>query len=431
MVSFGLVLAGAVSATSNMNGLDPKNVTDLNVTVLDENSQPVEEASVGDKVTAEIKASSTKLIKDPVTTIEVDPKNGIKFNADEAQMWDGTSWILNSEDPFLYKLGDAWIWEMGRFLCPGTELILQLPGKVCNIGEINVTADLYGAVVKHNDRHDGNYNDNCNDNNWFRHDGKYNDNCNDNNWFRHDGKYNDDCKGNHHDSQIRLLDTANYLFNAECNPDTSVDVNILDPTDNTPITTALVGDEVNVEVIANAATQFVKDSYMIINFNPPTKLDFDPATVMMWNGISWITNDPNNNPFFFEENGAWTWKIDGIMNPGDVFKLLILAIAAETGKVNVTAQWYGYLKCDPSDPNACFLPELCDLGNDTSDPLTIETGSTAGGGDNGNGAAAGDGNIATANAADTVPLQNTGTPLALAILALFAIVGGSIYGRLK
>jgi len=418
MVSFGMVLAGAVFATDQTDGINHKNATNLNVTVLDENGNPAVDVCRGDNVTTQITANSSKVIKDPFTKITVDPEHGIKFLPDEAQMWDGNSWIQNDPcDPFLYKDDGSWIWDMGKVLCPGTNLILKIPGVVCNIGETTVTADLYGEIAKfgHKDKQ-------CTYNNdpW-------------NQRFNQDNNYiNDPNRCDDHHQDIRLLNTASYQFNASVCTDASVKVNILDP-DNTnlPISTTPQGDEVVVEVIADAANEFIKDPDIFLTFNPVAALNFDPAEVTMWDGTSWITNDPNNNPFFFEvTSGVWKWEVGDIMNPGDVFKLMIPAIAAEAGKVNVTADFYGMLKCDPNDPtDTDFLPSTL-LDNDTT-ILNITSGSAAGGGEEPAAGGNAAGSVVSAANTTSVPMQTTGAPLVMAVLALFAIIGGSIYGRLK
>ena len=408
-----MLFGGAVFATDQTNcdqkDKDSANVS-LNVTVLDQNCDPVTEAARGDKVTTQVTASTNKPVKDPVTKINIDPEHGINFLPDEAQMWDGQNWITNDPcDPFFYQKCGTWIWDMGDFLSPCDQLILKIPGIVCNVGDTTVNADLFGTVF-------------CHEQNDHQQDGllSFNNNGPGNN---HDNNHNDKC----------LLASDNYTFNALMATNASVKLNISDPATNEKVNKVDVDDAVNVEVIADAANEIIKDPYVLIHFNPGALLNFDPATVMMWNGTSWITNDLMH-PFFYEEFGVWKWDLGDMMNPGDVFKLLIPATAVEAGNVSITADLFGQVKCDPSDPCSDFLPSSLL----SSDPAILEivNESAAGGGETGN--AAGGGNeaaagsvVSAANETSTVPMQTTGAPLVMAVLALLAILGGSVYGKLR
>ncbi|OPY26972.1 MAG: hypothetical protein A4E27_00639 [Methanobacterium sp. PtaU1.Bin242] len=88
------------------------------------------------------------------------------------------------------------------------------------------------------------------------------------------------------------------------------------------------------------------------------------------------------------------------MYPGDIVELIIPAVVTDTGKITTDVIFEGGIISDdvpPAEDSYTFLsvgkPKPCN--------------------------------------GQTVPMQSTGAPLALAVLAFLGIVGGSVYGKLR
>jgi hypothetical protein len=389
-----MIIPGAAFANDDSNS-----VADVDVAVIDDNCDPVENADIGDTVTTSVNATTCGFVKDPITKITLDPECGIIYDPACATMWDGQCWITNDLcDPFFYEDCGSWIWDMGWMTCPGVEYKLLAPGTVCANGPINVTTDFSGKTW-----------------NWW---------C----W-----------------SDETLLDSDSYSFNGVANSDSSVDLEMVDPVTGEVVDTAIVGDTVNMNVTVDAGTKVIKDPYVMFSIDPAAILDFVADDALMWDGISWIANDPND-PFFFLENGSWIWDLGDKIYPGDEFLLVVPAVITDIGDIDMVADLYGVICCcqnnepDPvllassENDNCCGDPYFLD-----SDTFSFEStdGAAGGGDDDGtdgdDGAAAGGDDTASdvSAASDTVPLQNTGAPLFLAVLAFLAILGGSVYGKLR
>ncbi|MCE5213484.1 MAG: hypothetical protein LLF83_02040 [Methanobacterium sp.] len=150
IVSLGLVFAGAVSAED----------ATTDVTVVDENGDPVIISTPGDEVAAVVEVNSNdETLNIPWVEIIVDPDTGIEFNPEDAVMWDGTQFIDNDMTNypmnafFFYDtIGQVWVWDiayaMGGNLPADTTVALIAPGIVGATGDIDVNADLWQIEVR-------------------------------------------------------------------------------------------------------------------------------------------------------------------------------------------------------------------------------------------------------------------------------------------
>jgi len=140
---------------------------------------------------------------------------------------------------------------------------------------------------------------------------------------------------------------------------------------------------------------------------------------MMWNKTQYIQNDmtdyPNNAFFFwYDPDQTWIWDIAyiwGDMQPGDVTQLFAPAIVSDTGDITVNANLHGLTNGDTpvlfDSDNNTFLSVIPQPGNETI-PANSHKIPVNG---------------------QTVPMQKTGAPLALATLGLLGIIGGTLYSR--
>lgn len=105
ILSFSLIFAGAVAAAP-----------EVNVSVNDDNGNPVTVTSPGDEVSVTANATTDVDLNNPAVLITVDPESGLAFEEDKAIMnFDGTLFQNDPEYPFFYWDNEyqAWIWWIG------------------------------------------------------------------------------------------------------------------------------------------------------------------------------------------------------------------------------------------------------------------------------------------------------------------------------
>lgn len=168
------------------------------------------------------------------------------------------------------------------------------------------------------------------------------------------------------------------------------------------------GDKVN--LTANSTTdKYLSDPAVLIKVIPKTKLTFkEDEAVMIYNGETY-TNDLDD-PFFYWDDyyQSWIWWIGWVYGDqfiGEDAQLFVPATVSDVGEITVNAdymQWNDELN-EPIQ---------------VADSYTFQSGQAA--------AAA-----AAAAARGTVPMQDTGTPLALAVLGLLSIISGTLYSKLR
>jgi hypothetical protein len=186
----------------------------------------------------------------------------------------------------------------------------------------------------------------------------------------------------------------------------TVDVAVIDE-NGTNVTVADEGSEVAVQVTASAHDGGITDPWVEVTVDPSLGLQFEPEKAMMWDGTQYVPNDmtnyPNNAFFFWYEAGqVWVWDINyvwGDMQAGDVTQLIAPAIVNRIGAITTTGDLYGI-----SNQQSIYYD---------SDNYTFYA-RAAPSGDN-----------------ETVPMQETGIPVGLALLGLLSIIGGTLYGKFR
>lgn len=186
----------------------------------------------------------------------------------------------------------------------------------------------------------------------------------------------------------------------------TVDVAVTDDT-GTPVDVVCKGDNVTLEVNASANDEYVTSPDVEIIVSPDTGLVFDADNaVMFFNGIAYL-NDPED-PFFYwsDTYQAWEWWIGWVddMYPDDEAQLFVPAKVTDTGKITVVGDFYTY---DYQTEDWVLMT----YGQYSFYSVPCHHCHPCHGA--------------------TVPMQATGTPIALAALGLLGIIGGTLYGRLR
>lgn len=203
-----------------------------------------------------------------------------------------------------------------------------------------------------------------------------------------------------------LIVTVGMIFGGTASAALSVDVAVVHE-NGTLVNITKPGTDVYIDVVAATNNETLNEPQALIITKPDDGLTYDAEDAMMtWDGINWISNsDPISGGFlaWSEQNEAWTWAISqvvGPMYPGDIVELIIPAVVTDTGKITTDVIFEGGIISDdvpPAEDSYTFLsvgkPKPCN--------------------------------------GQTVPMQSTGAPLALAALALLGIVGGSVYSKLR
>lgn len=184
-----------------------------------------------------------------------------------------------------------------------------------------------------------------------------------------------------------------------------VDVEVDDENGN-PVTETSPGDEVN--VTTNATTdEYLNDPAVLITVDPESGLTFEnDKAVMNFDGDVY-QNDPND-PFFYwsDDYQAWIWWIGwlyGDQLAGEEASLSVPAKVSDVGKITVNAD---YMKWDEQ------LDEPVLVATDSFTFLSVEAEPVSVSG-------------------QTVPMQDTGVPVAAAALGLISIIGGAVYGKFR
>jgi len=170
-----------------------------------------------------------------------------------------------------------------------------------------------------------------------------------------------------------------------------------------PVMVTNPGDNVTIE--ANATTdEDLEDPAVVITVDPESGLTIDDEDVVMIYDGELYENDPTDPFFYWDDEFGWVWWIGyvyGDQLAGEDAQLYVSATVSDVGNITVLADYYQW----PEESN---LPIL-----EATDDFTFL--STAAEPVNG----------------ETVPMHNTGVPLAAAALGLMSIVGGTIYGKLR
>lgn len=192
-----------------------------------------------------------------------------------------------------------------------------------------------------------------------------------------------------------------------------VTTTVIDENGN-PATTVCNGDTVIIDVVANnTGDTNLNWPFVNVTVLKNSSLAVDPATAVM----TWFYNDGtsdtyiNNasNPFFYWSDawGSWIWYIgwavdDNAMYPGEYATLDVAALVKETGAITVNSELF----------NQPPGPRQISLDSDSYTFLSVPCRHCHPYG-------------------ETVPMQNTGAPIAAAIMGLVGIIGGTVYGKLR
>ena len=177
-----------------------------------------------------------------------------------------------------------------------------------------------------------------------------------------------------------------------------VEVNVVEE-DLTPVEVTCPGDTVIIAVDADATEDIVIDGQVNITVEPETGLLVIPESAeMTYDGINWISNlDPILGGFFYEgPTGEWIWDVGTLVDEQAL--LFVGAIVTDVGPITVNANFTdAYLQEELDFDSYTFLSVPC--------PPPCHGA--------------------------TVPMQATGSPLAVAALGLLSIIGGAVYGKLR
>lgn len=193
-----------------------------------------------------------------------------------------------------------------------------------------------------------------------------------------------------------------------------VDVSVIDE-NSTPVTEASLGDQVYVITEVTTDEVLSNPRYVTITPEPTTDvLTFNLAGSEMVYNDDIYSYDPAN-PFVTLAPGGYaiwdvTWVQDTML-PGERAQLFLPAIISGIGEITVSGD---LIEIDGE-------PIELASGSYTFLSVTPEP----------SGPEPGPGSVPETVSGATIPLQATGTPITLAILALLGVMGGALYGRFK
>ncbi len=180
----------------------------------------------------------------------------------------------------------------------------------------------------------------------------------------------------------------------------------------TPVTLTNPSDDVMIDVNISGNDESTVYAEATIWVDPENGLKLEPEKAMMWDGTQYISNDPSD-PFLYNKNNYLFWDIAKIWGWSFTSKnqtqLLLPATVTATGKINVTCLFGNYLSLRGND-NYTFYS--INTEPDTENGVTTKEG-------------------VLINAITTIPMQTTGVPIAVAMLGLLGVIGGTVYNNLK
>jgi hypothetical protein len=193
----------------------------------------------------------------------------------------------------------------------------------------------------------------------------------------------------------------------------TVTTTVIDENGN-PVTTVCNGDTVTIDVLANnTGDTDINWPFVNVTILKNSSLAVDPTTaVMTWfydDGTSDTYTNNAANPFFYWSDAwqSWIWYIgwavdDNTMYPDEYAQLDVIAQVKETGAITVFSEFY-------NQPGA----QQTLLDSDSYTFLSVPC------------------HHCHPHQQGTVPMQNTGAPIAAAMLGIISIIGGTIYGKLR
>ncbi len=167
------------------------------------------------------------------------------------------------------------------------------------------------------------------------------------------------------------------------------------------------GDEVTVGVGVSANNTTLIDPFVAIEVDPSTGLAVDADNARMTtDGINWILNsDPVLGGFLVWNplTNSGIWDLGTLMSDDMQAALIIPAMVTDIGEITVNADLISY------EPQ---FRQYVVVGEDSYTFLSVPCRPPCPHG-------------------QTVPMQATGSPLAVAALGLLSIIGGAVYGKLR
>ncbi|MCE5214944.1 MAG: hypothetical protein LLF83_09535 [Methanobacterium sp.] len=185
----------------------------------------------------------------------------------------------------------------------------------------------------------------------------------------------------------------------------TVDVAVVDENGN-PVDITCNGTDV--AVVINASSEVnLYNPFVNVTVDPDTGLEFTPEdAVMFFNGVPY-TNE--NLDFFYWSDSwqSWVWWIGWVddMDANDFAQLIVPAKVTAIGPITVNGDFF-YESIEMQD----YVMIDSDSYTIFSVPCNHCHGHPCGA---------------------TVPMQATGSPLAVAALGLLSIIGGAVYGKLR
>ena len=209
-----------------------------------------------------------------------------------------------------------------------------------------------------------------------------------------------------------LIASIALLFGGSASAALSVNVTAVH-SDGTPIKVTQPGTHGFIKVLAKTNNETLKNPQTLISTKPINGLIYNiKDATMSVNGKKAISNsDPKLGNFLIwsDQDETWFWDISKItgssIGPNNSLKLLIPVKVNSTGKITTDAIFEGSIMDEdnpvPAEQSYTFL-------STTKNP---------------------DHTVNAATTDNTIPMQKTGVPIALAALGLLSIVGGTIYSR--
>lgn len=238
--------------------------------------------------------------------------------------------------------------------------------------------------------------------------------------------------------------------------DPSVEVTVLDDQGES-VETAQNGDSVTLQTTVTTGTDGITSPVLYL-WNYPDELTIDPDNV--WaspdNGESWYMNsDSTNGGFFYwdETYESYAWNMSWLSSDGNLAgdQTLILSVPVTVANIedqdmytvadlysgeeylNEVYYLFSAVTSDGTDTEdeTSDTEDTTDDSNDTedsTDDITDTTDESTATEDDTTSDTSD--NITIANA-ETTSMQDTGVPIALAVMGILSIVGGTVYGRLR
>lgn len=194
----------------------------------------------------------------------------------------------------------------------------------------------------------------------------------------------------------------------------ALSVNVTVDHNGQPVKVAHPGNHDVVNVVAKTNNESIQNPQALIKTTPSKGLKYDVSKVTMSvNGGKAISNtDPKYGGFFLwsDQDGTWFWaisQITGPVGPNTTLKLIIPVVVNSTGRITT---------------DAIFEGSIMDNGPEPAENAYTFVSTTNNGGNN-------NANINTDD--NTIPMKNTGAPLALGALGIISLIGGTLYSRRK